>query len=109
MVYQKVSRSKRFSSLIATISSLSRFRRVKICQSFCDELYKQCKTAEFNGNIISTLYKSSSHFCEANNFNVVTNDCFAFDGSVFSSTPISTVFNRVSLCLVSLIGFFFAR
>jgi len=28
------------------------FRRVKICQTFCDELYEHCKTAEFSGNII---------------------------------------------------------
>ena len=29
------------------------FRRVKVCQHFCDELYKHCKDAEFNGNNIS--------------------------------------------------------
>lgn len=80
-----------------------------MCQSFCDGLYKQCKTAEFNGNIIGTLYKSSSHFCEANNFNVVTNDCFAFDASAFSSAPISTIFSLVNVCLVSLVSHFLAR
>ncbi|CAF3705280.1 unnamed protein product [Rotaria sordida] len=81
------------------------FRHVKICQTFCDELYKNCKTAEFSGNIIGTLYKSGLEFCEANHFNVVTNDCFKFDENVFSSAPylfpsITFLFSLVNLCLV---------
>ncbi len=78
------------------------FRRVKICQIFCDELYKHCKTAEFNGNIIGTIYKSGVQFCEANNFNVATTDCFAFDEKAFSSAPYSTTFffSLINICLV---------
>ncbi|CAF4942776.1 unnamed protein product, partial [Rotaria sp. Silwood1] len=80
-------------------------KRVKICQTFCDELYKNCKTAEFSGNMIGTLYKSGLQFCEANNFNVVTNDCFKFDANVFSSAPylyqsITFLSSLVNLCLV---------
>ena len=63
-------------------------RRVKICQRFCDELYKHCKSAEFNGNTIDTLYKTGVQFCEANNFQVVSNDCFAFDEGVFSAASL---------------------
>jgi hypothetical protein len=61
-------------------------------KTFSDELYKHCKTAAFSGNIIcmfwylflllDTLYKSGLQFCEANNFNVVTNGCFSFDENV---------------------------
>ncbi|CAF3598495.1 unnamed protein product [Adineta steineri] len=85
-------------------------KRVKICETFCNEFYQHCKTAEFSGNTIGTLYKSGLQFCEANNFNVVTNDCFAFDASVFSSASYlfqSTIFifNLVKLCLVIIFVF----
>jgi hypothetical protein len=32
--------------------------------------------------LLGTLYKSDLQFCEANNFNVVTNNCFSFDENV---------------------------
>ncbi|CAF3040301.1 unnamed protein product [Rotaria socialis] len=80
-------------------------KRVKICQTFCDELYKNCKTAEFSGNVIGTLYKSGLQFCEANNFNMVTSDCFKFDENVFSSASklfqsTISIFSLFHLCLV---------
>jgi hypothetical protein len=50
---------------------------------------------DFSGDsffCLGTLYKSGLQFCEANNFHVVTNDCFAFDENAFSSAPHLTVF-----------------
>jgi len=76
-------------------------RRVKVCQTFCDELHKQCRLAEFNGNIIGVRYKTGLQFCEAQNFNVVTSDCFKFDASVFSSAqPSSSPLFFFSLVIV---------
>ena len=44
---------------------------------------------------LDVVYKSGLHFCEANNFNVVTSDCFTFDESVFSSA--TTLFQLASV------------
>ncbi len=63
---------------------------------------------DINFLLLGTLYKSGLQFCEANNFNVVTNDCFAFDENVFSSAPYSTtlLFSLINLCLVIMYVFF---
>ncbi|CAF1049888.1 unnamed protein product [Didymodactylos carnosus] len=61
-------------------------RKVKVCGSFCNQLHKECKNAEYNGNVISVQYKSGKEFCEAQNFQVTSSDCFDFDENVFSKT-----------------------
>ncbi|UJR09846.1 hypothetical protein I4U23_014071 [Adineta vaga] len=71
-------------------------KRVKICKTFCEGLYANCKGAEFNGNIIDIAYKSGLQFCEANNFNVVTTDCFTFD-----EKPFSLAINLFQSCFIN--------
>ena len=56
---------------------------------------------------LGTLYKSGTQFCEANNFNVVTADCFAFDETPFSIGIYSTKSSLVIICLVIFIPFLY--
>jgi len=70
--------------------------------------FDRCACEDIHVNYLGILYKSGWQFCEANNFNVVNNDCFTFDGNPFSSAPYSTIFSLVNLCLV-IVGNFLAR
>jgi hypothetical protein len=59
-----------------------------ICLSFCEEIYKECINAEYDGRTIGDVYKSGVRFCQAQNFEVVRSNkqCFTYDPEVFSKS-----------------------
>lgn len=58
-----------------------------ICVDFCDNIYKECKKAEYRGKTIENVYKNGIEFCEAQDFKVISSNqqCFEFDSTVFSN------------------------
>ncbi|XP_033107601.1 uncharacterized protein LOC117109389 [Anneissia japonica] len=61
--------------------------RVIICSEFCEATYKSCKSATFNNEPLLKQYETSSQFCEAQSFQVIsgTRNCFNFDPNVFDT------------------------
>ena len=57
-----------------------------ICLDFCEDIYRECKKAEYRGRTIEDVYKNGIEFCEAQDFKVVNSNqqCFEFDSNVFS-------------------------
>lgn len=53
---------------------------------FCEEIYDQCKDAEFRGKLLGDIYKNGRSFCEAQDFHVIESNyqCFQFDPTPFS-------------------------
>ena len=59
-----------------------------ICSNFCDEIYNECKSAEYAGQTIERIYKNGKKFCEAQNFEVIKSNaqCFTYDPDVFNKS-----------------------
>ena len=62
-----------------------------MCRSYCDELYKHCGSAKYDGMNINSKYENGKAFCEAQMFNVVDKmdgieNCFEFDPSPFDTS-----------------------
>ncbi|CAF1255894.1 unnamed protein product, partial [Didymodactylos carnosus] len=60
--------------------------KVKVFDSFFNQVYKECKNVEYNGNIVDLRYESGIEFCEAQNFHLTTSDCFDFDEKGLTKT-----------------------
>ena len=77
--------------------------KLHICQSFCDDIYKHCKDAKYDGKTIGSAYSDGSQFCKAQFFNILDDDtqaCFKFDDSLFGSGSIQQA--RLQLVVVLL-------
>ncbi len=60
-------------------------KTLSICQSYCEDIFSHCGSAEYNGHSLASKYKDGTTFCEALAFNVVESDCFQFDPLLFAS------------------------
>ncbi len=60
--------------------------QVSICLNYCNQIFNECKTAEYGGFTIEDYYKNGREFCEAQDFHVVHSNeqCFDFDSTPFS-------------------------
>ena len=74
--------------------------KVHICKSFCDDIYTHCKDAKYDGNSIGTKYSNGKHFCEAQFFQVVDEDCFEFDEEIFANGSLHPAFSNFLKVLV---------
>jgi len=56
-----------------------------ICSEFCEAVFEHCKTASFNGTVLSDNYMNGEDFCLGQKFVVEkeSSTCFAYDASVF--------------------------
>ncbi len=83
--------------------------RVSICLKYCDELYANCKTAEYGGKIIGHVYRSGRAFCEAQDFKVIesNNYCFEFDSTPFSDSVTIYLIHRQYLLFYFLVAFLY--
>ncbi len=56
--------------------------------NFCNEIFQECKTAEYGGKTIEEIYKNGENICEAQNFQVIktNSQCFKYDPDVFSKS-----------------------
>lgn len=86
--------------------------KAHICKSFCNDVYKHCKDAKFEGKALSSVYSNGNEFCKAQFFNVLddenTQACYKFDDSLFATASLHKVqaFKVISLLVVSLIYHF---
>ncbi|KAK2551175.1 hypothetical protein P5673_027936 [Acropora cervicornis] len=85
--------------------------KVHVCKSFCNDVYKHCKDAKFEGKALSSVYSSGNEFCKAQHFNVLDEDtqaCYKFDDSLFATASLhkGCSFRVILLLVVSLIYHF---
>ena len=68
--------------------------KVSICAHFCDDIYENCKSAEYGGRTIGDYYRNGKEFCTAQDFQVIdtNHQCFDFDSSPFSISTRLKVF-----------------
>ena len=62
--------------------------KLRICTSFCDDIFSHCKDAKYDGKAIDSMYSSGSDFCMAQYFRVVDTDCFEYDVELFGTASL---------------------
>ncbi len=57
-----------------------------VCSNFCNDVYQNCKTAEYDGKKIGQSFQNGHEFCLAQDFIVsdTNHQCFDFDPTPFS-------------------------
>ncbi|OQV24577.1 hypothetical protein BV898_01637 [Hypsibius exemplaris] len=61
---------------------LNGWRRLKMCESFCDEVLDACRDAKLKGDPVGLLYKTGSEFCRSRRFDVnpdTDKSCFSYN------------------------------
>ena len=83
--------------------------KVRICKSFCDDIYSHCKDAKYDGKAIGSTYSSGSGFCKAQFFHVADEECFEFDDTLFASASLHPAYSHMVMVLliVNLVNYFF--
>ncbi len=83
--------------------------QVAICLDFCEDIYQECKKAEYQGKTIEDVYKNGIEFCEAQDFKVIPSNqqCFEFDSTVFSKANYHITNAKLFLVCLLLILFNF--
>lgn len=82
--------------------------KLRMCKSFCDDIFSHCKDAEYNGKTIDSTYSSGSDFCKAQYFQVEDSDCFDFDDTLFGSASLRQAYFHmvVVLLIINLVNYF---